>query len=94
MTRCVKYHIRHVGEVLDPRREPKSAIDETRSQVGPYVFAAQFQHTPVGGRGVALWFDLDIAPAMPGSNYFRAAERAHLSPFLAKYGSLTRKPPR
>ena len=41
-----KYHVRHVGEVLHPEREPRWVLDRIRSQVGPDIWAAQYQQAP------------------------------------------------
>jgi predicted phage terminase large subunit-like protein len=41
-----KYHVRHVGEVLHPEREPRWVLDRIRSEVGPDIFAAQYQQAP------------------------------------------------
>ncbi len=41
-----KYHVRHVGEVLHPEREPRWVLDRIRSEVGPDIWAAQYQQAP------------------------------------------------
>jgi predicted phage terminase large subunit-like protein len=40
--------LRRAGELLDPKRLPKSRLDELRSSLGEEIFAAQFQQCPVG----------------------------------------------
>jgi predicted phage terminase large subunit-like protein len=41
-----KHHVRHVGEVLQPEREPRWVLDRIRSEVGPDIWAAQYQQAP------------------------------------------------
>jgi len=40
-------HTRHVGDVLDPVREPLSALERQRAAMTPLVFSAQFQQSPI-----------------------------------------------
>ena len=40
-------HVRHVGDVLHPEREPHSALDELRRNLGSAAFEAQYQQSPV-----------------------------------------------
>jgi predicted phage terminase large subunit-like protein len=40
-------HIREPGDVLDPVREPLSALERQRAAMTPLVFSAQFQQSPI-----------------------------------------------
>jgi predicted phage terminase large subunit-like protein len=40
------YH-RKTGEVLDPSREPRAALEKLRSEMTPLVFSAQYQQRPI-----------------------------------------------
>jgi predicted phage terminase large subunit-like protein len=42
-----KFHLRRAGEALHPLREPLSVLEDLRSQLGPDLFAAQYQQSPV-----------------------------------------------
>ena len=46
-----KFHTRKKGEALHQKREPLPVLTKTRAQVGPDIFAAQYQQrpTPPGG---------------------------------------------
>ena len=46
-----RYHVRKVGDLLHAEREPSSVLDEMRAQLGPDVFAAQYQQSPVAPGG-------------------------------------------
>jgi len=39
------------GDLLDSQREDQATLDEMRRQIGPYVFAAQYQQNPVAPEG-------------------------------------------
>jgi hypothetical protein len=45
------YHVRHAGDVLHPERESLQDLEDTRSQMGWYSFAAQYQQAPIAARG-------------------------------------------
>ena len=54
-----KYHRREVGDLLNPERENQATLDQLRRDLGPMVFAAQYQQDPVapGGNLIRLeWF--------------------------------------
>lgn len=54
-----RFHHRRPGDLLDPRRESKATLDELRRELGPAVFAAQYQQDPVAPGGNLLkweWF--------------------------------------
>src|SRR6195256_304809 len=40
-------HVRNPGDVLDPVREPLSALERQRAAMTPLVFSAQFQQRPI-----------------------------------------------
>jgi predicted phage terminase large subunit-like protein len=40
-------HVRRAGDVLHPEREPREALDSLRAQLGPEIFAAQYQQQPM-----------------------------------------------
>lgn len=42
---------RRPGDLLDPDREDQATLDDIRRQIGPYVFAAQYQQDPVAPEG-------------------------------------------
>lgn len=45
------FHFRKVGELLHPEREPLEVINRIRAQLGPDIFAAQYQQDPVAPDG-------------------------------------------
>jgi predicted phage terminase large subunit-like protein len=47
-------HLRHVGDLLHPEREPLSVLESYRAQIGSEVFAAQYQQSPVPREGVMI----------------------------------------
>lgn len=58
-------HIRQIGDVLHPEREPREVLDEIRRQQTSHTFAAQYQQTPVpvGGNVLHLhWFSRYAKP--------------------------------
>jgi hypothetical protein len=42
-----RVHVRDIGGVLDPVREPLSALEQQRAAMTPLVFSAQFQQSPI-----------------------------------------------
>jgi hypothetical protein len=40
------YHLRHAGDALHAEREPLETLEAIRGQIGPYIFAAQYQQAP------------------------------------------------
>jgi predicted phage terminase large subunit-like protein len=42
-----RVHVRKRGDVLDPNREPLSALERQRAAMTPLVFSAQFQQSPI-----------------------------------------------
>jgi predicted phage terminase large subunit-like protein len=61
-----KVHHRQIGDLLDPKRETKAVLDQLRRDLGPAVFAAQYQQDPVAPEGNLIrmeWFGIyDEAP--------------------------------
>ena len=54
-----RFHLRAPGDLLDPTRESKATLDQLRRELGPAVFAAQYQQDPVAPDGNLLkweWF--------------------------------------
>jgi predicted phage terminase large subunit-like protein len=49
-----RYHIRRVGDLLHPKREPMEVLDSLRSQQGSDTFAAQYQQEPVPPGGALI----------------------------------------
>lgn len=52
-------HQRRVGDLLNPEREPLDVLDRLRRELGPVVYAAQYQQDPVvpGGNMIRIeWF--------------------------------------
>ena len=54
-----RWHERSVGDLLNPEREHRGVLDQLRRDLGPAVFAAQYQQDPVSPEGNLLrweWF--------------------------------------
>lgn len=54
-----RWHERSVGDLLNPERENHEVLDQLRRDLGPAVFAAQYQQDPVAPEGNLLrweWF--------------------------------------
>jgi predicted phage terminase large subunit-like protein len=49
-----RYHIRRVGDLLHPEREPIEVLDSLRAQLGSDTFAAQYQQEPVPPGGALI----------------------------------------
>jgi hypothetical protein len=62
-------HIRRVGDVLHPEREPLSALNELRRNLGSAAFEAQYQQSPVPADGLRVkrdWlrsYDIPLDPS-------------------------------
>ena len=58
----------NVGDVLDPVREPLSALERQRAAMTPLVFSAQFQQSPIPLEGNLIkrewirYFSGDLPP--------------------------------
>jgi predicted phage terminase large subunit-like protein len=46
-----RYYYRKVGDLLHPEREPMDVLESIRAQLGPDIFAAQYQQNPVAPGG-------------------------------------------
>lgn len=59
-------HHRHVGDLLNARREDAQVLDHLRRELGPAVFAAQYQQCPIAPEGNLVrmeWFGTyEVAP--------------------------------
>ena len=42
-----RVHVREIGDVLDPVREPRAALEELKTSMTPLVFSAQYQQAPI-----------------------------------------------
>ena len=53
-----RVHFRRAGDVLHPEREPREVLESLRAQLGPEIYAAQYQQQPVppgGGMIKRAW---------------------------------------
>jgi predicted phage terminase large subunit-like protein len=48
------YHVRRVGDLLHAERQPQDVLDLLRVQLGPHIFAAQYQQAPVPVDGLMI----------------------------------------
>jgi predicted phage terminase large subunit-like protein len=48
------YHVRGLGEVLQPKRDSVSALEQLRTSLGPEAFEAHYQQTPVPQEGAMI----------------------------------------
>lgn len=54
-----RWHQRYFGEVVDPARETKADLDQTKQALGSFVFSAQYQQEPMPTKGSVIdwrWF--------------------------------------
>lgn len=49
-----EFHVRAAGEALHPEREPLYVLERQRAEVGTYIFAPQFQQSPVPPGGAMI----------------------------------------
>ena len=64
-----RFHLREMGELLHPEREPMEILERLRAEMGSQNFSAQYQQAPVPAGGALIqgaWF----------RTYARAPERA------------------
>ena len=47
-------HKRCIGDVLHPEREPRSALERIRAQIGSDIFSAQYQQCPMPAGGAMI----------------------------------------
>src|SRR5207247_531162 len=52
-----RYHLRRVGDLLHPEREPREVLDEFKRSMGSLDFAAQYQQEPVAEGGNLIKWD-------------------------------------
>jgi predicted phage terminase large subunit-like protein len=52
-----RYHLRRIGDLLHPRREPREVLDEFKRSMGSLDFAAQYQQEPVAEGGNLIKWD-------------------------------------
>lgn len=48
------FHVRLVGDVLQPERESLQELEDTHKQMGSFAFAAQYQQAPMSHHGVII----------------------------------------
>jgi hypothetical protein len=67
------YHQRQKGDVLHPERASLEELENTRSQIGSHVFAAQYQQAPVRRHSIMIKresiFRYDELPAQTSSSF-------------------------
>lgn len=86
-----RFHERKVGEVLDPVREPRSALDTLRSGMTPLVFSAQYQQRPIPLEGNLIkrdwikYYDGGNVPYEPGTYYVTSWDTAMKSSEMSDY---------
>jgi predicted phage terminase large subunit-like protein len=65
-------HGRSVGDVLHPEREPRSALEQMRAQLGSAIFSAQYQQCPAPPEGAMIkrhWISRYEHPLILDSSY-------------------------
>lgn len=75
------WHLREKGDLLHPERVSREALDDFKLQLGPYLYAAQFQQrpAPLGGGIIQLdWFKTytAITPGLPGDQVIQSWDPA------------------
>jgi predicted phage terminase large subunit-like protein len=71
-------HRRKVGDLLSPEREDRAILDRLRRELGPAVFAAQYQQDPIAPEGNLLrmeWF----------GTYYETPERAEFQKIVQSW---------
>ncbi len=76
-----KFYTRRLGDALDPERAPRHFLESRRDEIGPHIFAAQYQQDPVPPGGDIIkpeWVQrYDQLPARePSSYYFESWDTA------------------
>jgi predicted phage terminase large subunit-like protein len=83
-------HVREIGDVLDPAREPLSALNRLRADMTPLAFSAQYQQRPIPLEGNIIkrewlrYFKGDIFP-QSGDYFVISWDTAMKSSELADY---------
>ncbi len=73
-----RFHAREPGDLLDPQRFPQATLDALRRELGPVVFAAQYQQSPFAPEGNLInweWF----------GTYDEAPERDHFQKVIQSW---------
>ncbi|HEY7129452.1 MAG TPA: phage terminase large subunit [Nitrospira sp.] len=83
-------HVRQAGDVLDPIREPLSALERQRAAMTPLVFSAQFQQSPIPLEGNLIKRDWiryfgDDLPRQEGDYFVISWDTALKASELADY---------
>jgi predicted phage terminase large subunit-like protein len=83
-------HVREVGDVLDPVREPLSALTKQREGMTPLTFSAQYQQRPIPLEGNIIkreWlrYFSGKLPHKPGDRYVTSWDTAMKATELADY---------
>lgn len=64
-----RVHVRRIGEVLSPEREPKETLDRLRAEMGNRVFQAQWQQDPTPPDGAYIdWYRIQLHDGAPPRN--------------------------
>jgi predicted phage terminase large subunit-like protein len=85
-----RFHVRNVGEVLDPVREPLSALEKQRADMTPLLFCAQYQQRPIPLEGNIIkreWLRhfKGTIPRVPGDYFVISWDTAMKSSELCDY---------
>jgi predicted phage terminase large subunit-like protein len=51
---ATEFHVRHIGEALHPELESAESLKKLQAKIGPDIFAAQYQQTPVPVGGAMI----------------------------------------
>ena len=83
-------HVRKPGDVLHPEREPRSALDDQKRNMGSGEFSAQYQQAPVPPGGNLIkwsWFRTyeEVPPRIPKDRIVVSWDTALSSSELADY---------
>jgi predicted phage terminase large subunit-like protein len=85
-----RIHFRKAGEVLDPVREPREALEKLRNAMTPLVFSAQYQQRPIPLEGNIIkreWIEYfpGNVPYKKGEYYVISWDTAMKSSELSDY---------
>jgi predicted phage terminase large subunit-like protein len=83
-------HVREIDDVLDPTREPLSALNRLRADMTPLAFSAQYQQRPIPLEGNIIkreWlrYFKGAIPRQPGDYFVISWDTAMKSSELADY---------
>ena len=87
-----RFHLRRIGDVLHPEREPRSVLDELRLSMGSADFNAQYQQQPVPPGGELIkwsWFPFYNDPPgwQPGDRIIVSWDTAMTAKDLSDYSA-------